>query len=120
MIMEDFLAPREFEKALRAIVNKIDSLEKSLIQKLPIKKGYTITEFSEHTGLDASTIVNYCNDGLIKAFQVKKNGSWTILASELDRMINEAEQNHHSNPQRTGKRDYIILQKQSALKNRKP
>lgn len=89
----------------------IKSLKFQFIDKLPIKKGYSIFEFSEFTGLEVSTITNYCKTGKLKASQIVKGGSWLILTSELDRLIAEAISNHINQVVNPNRRDHVILEK---------
>ncbi len=57
------------------------------------KEFYTPKEFAKKTGLPYTTIIHYCNTGKLKARQAVPGGAWQIHHSEIDRFIQEAEQN---------------------------
>lgn len=105
--MEDLL---NFKQDLMR--DMVQAISQKLLSKLPVRKGYSIKEFSQLTGLEETTINIYCLTGKLKAKQIVKGGSWMILTTELDRLINEAVANHfNDNEKRPGKRDKVILKK---------
>lgn len=59
----------------------------------PLKEFYTPKEFAHKTGLKYSTIIYKCTTGRIKAFQDSPNCTWLIYATEIDRFINQANEN---------------------------
>ena len=65
----------------------------NVIRQSKIKEFYTPKEFSELTGLKYSTVVNYCNIGRLEATQLNAQGSWIIYRSEVDKLIQLAQDN---------------------------
>lgn len=117
----------DYKSELERIHNKIDQLEKKIIndifqdilKRLPEKKTYDIAQFCEITGLDSDTVTRYCNEGYLEATQLSKRGKWIIKASEIDRITNEAMANRRKDLSSTAKRDNIILKNLSTKKTGK-
>jgi hypothetical protein len=59
----------------------------------PQKEFLNPKEFGAATGMRYSTIVYKCVNGRLKATQESPNSSWRILASEVERLKEEAEKN---------------------------
>lgn len=59
----------------------------------PLKEFYTPKEFAAKTGIKYTTVVYKCKWGKLKAVQESPNSSWLILASELERLVKEANAN---------------------------
>ncbi len=57
------------------------------------KEFYTTKEFAKITGIPYSTVVYKCSMGKLKAHQETENGSWLIIASEIERLKNLANKN---------------------------
>ncbi len=57
------------------------------------KEFYTPKEFSKVTGLKYTTVINYCNNGNIKARQEGKRGAWVIHQDELKAYREQAQNN---------------------------
>lgn len=50
-------------------------------------------EFSAKTGIPYTSVIDKCYKGKLKAYQESPKGSWLINASEIDRLLNEANNN---------------------------
>lgn len=57
------------------------------------KEFYTPKEFSKLTGMKYSTVIHYCNMGLMEADQYVKGGSWIIYRSEVEKRVQRAKDN---------------------------
>lgn len=73
------------------IKNHFSDVIKSKIN--PLKEFYTPKEFGAKIGKPYSTVVDWCKKGKLKAVQESPNSSWLIHASELERLIKEANAN---------------------------
>jgi hypothetical protein len=71
--------------------NDISGIIQSKIN--PLREFFTPKEFGNKIGRPYSTVVYMCKNGKLKAFQDAPNSSWFIHASELDRLVKEAEAN---------------------------
>lgn len=60
------------------------------------KDFYSPKEFHSKTGMPYRTIIRHCNTGKLKAVQKIDGGSWLIYHSEIDRLIQEANQNKYA------------------------
>lgn len=77
---------------LEKLYQRIKTELLSLINK-DKKEFYTPKEFARKTGLPYTTIIHYCNTGKLKARQATAGGAWLIHRTEIDRFIEDAEQN---------------------------
>ncbi len=94
--MQDLLALKNFiASILRPIVfeavkeNLREQKEKNSLKR----EFYSPKEFSGLTGIPYSTILRYCSNATLKARQIEPGACWQILASELDRLKREANEN---------------------------
>jgi len=78
----------------------LQQLEKSLIERIKkivtqinAKEFYTVREFAETTAMGYSNVLKYCQDGKIKARQDGTRGSWVIHREEVERYIEQAQNN---------------------------
>lgn len=63
------------------------------VTKDNLKEFYTPREFSQVTGIKYSTVVYYCNMGMLQAVQLVKGGTWIIYRGEIDKRIQQAKDN---------------------------
>ena len=79
------------------LLNLRELLRKDILSSLKYvvnpKEFYTPKEFSIATGMRYSTVINYCNTGKLRARQEKTGGTWSIMASEIERFLRESESN---------------------------
>ncbi|SDK35939.1 Helix-turn-helix domain-containing protein [Catalinimonas alkaloidigena] len=104
------------------ILSNMEKLEKELLflrQALSSKVTVTVEEFATSTGLEVKLVQKYCREGKLKATQVVKGGSWVIAASEIDRLLKEAEANQHTQPKYTTRRNNLLNRAAGRLPKRK-
>ncbi len=87
-------------KQILTIKHQIDSenriikcISDALRKFRPQKEFLSPKEFSAITGMKYSTVVYKCVNGRIKANQESPNSTWRILASEIERLKEDAENN---------------------------
>lgn len=91
---------------------QLKQLQEAILAKvelLPQKKYYTVKEFAHITGQGRAAVQKLCYSGEIKATQLKRGGTWSIHASELDRMKKEAMENHFAESKQTARRSKAIM-----------
>ena len=81
-------------------VGDLERFRKNLIADLEIllkfknrKEFYNPKEFAYKTGMKYSTVIYRCKMGKLKARQDAPNCSWLIYSSEIERLIQEANEN---------------------------
>jgi hypothetical protein len=81
-------------------VGDLQNFRKNLVADLEIllklknrKEFYSPKEFSYKTGMKYSTVIYRCKMGKLKARQDDPNCSWSIYSSEIERFIQEANEN---------------------------
>jgi len=94
--MQEIIALKNFfTEILRPLIK--EAIKENLNEqkaKNPLKREfYSPKEFAALTGIAYSTILRNCSSGLLRARQREPGGSWQILASELDRLKQEANKN---------------------------
>lgn len=94
---------RQLQQLQEAILAKVE--------QLPEKQYYTINEFARITGQGRDAVHKLCCTGQIKAMQLKRGGTWSIHASELERMKKEALENHYAKSKETTRRNKAIMKK---------
>lgn len=94
---------RQLQQLQEAILSKVE--------QIPEKQYYTINEFAHITGQGRSAVQKLCYSGEVKATQLKRGGTWSIHASELERMKKEAMENHFAQSKETTRRNKAIMKK---------
>ena len=76
------------EATIRNMQNQLNKLQTLICDRIT----FTTVEMALKTGLDERTICKYCKDGAIRAIQLTNKGSYLIPITELDRILEEANQ----------------------------
>lgn len=92
------------------------SLLQRIADEVSTKQFYTIPEFSRLTGLAQSTIKEYCLQGLLKATQASTGGKWLIYHAELQRLRDQAQENHFTERKQTRRRNTLVQQHTSTTR----
>lgn len=81
---------KDLEIFYQRIINSISDLFEKNKKK---REFFSPKEFSEITGMKYSTVVYRCKTGKLKARQDNPNSAWQIFSSEIERYLNECNQN---------------------------
>lgn len=101
----------EMQRQLEQILEQRLEAIAQPVSRIPVKEYYTIKEFAHITGQGRAAVQKLCYSGEIKASQLKRGGTWSIHASELDRMKKEAMENHFAQSKETTRRNKAIMKK---------
>ncbi|AHM62337.1 hypothetical protein D770_20440 [Flammeovirgaceae bacterium 311] len=96
------------------------TLLQRIADEVSTKQFYTIPEFAKLTGLSKSAVQHYCLEGILKATQPTTGGKWMIYHSELERLREQAQENHFNERKQTTRRNTVLrnaAQQQHASKS---
>lgn len=78
---------------LQQLENVLITRIKTIVRNANRKEFYTPREFAEITSMGYSNVVKYCQSGKIKARQDHSRGSWIIHRDEIERYVEQANNN---------------------------
>lgn len=105
-------------QSLEQKLDQLLSLQLSIAEEVSKKQFYSIQEFSKLTGLKPVTVKKYCLEGILKATQAIDGGKWMIYKTEVDRLKQQAAENHFNERKHTTRRNNLIKSSTTKLQKK--